>query len=99
MIIMNNYLLQSLQYIRDVSSLTFGTCAGIMKLESLYGFGFFLVTYLITGLLFYIIFAGGAKEANKFYESPISTIFIGDIGTYLASFTMMWCLLSAFVSA
>ncbi|ODV93860.1 hypothetical protein PACTADRAFT_51609 [Pachysolen tannophilus NRRL Y-2460] len=87
---------QVLQEIHDITSLAFGTIAGILKLESTYGFLFFLITNILLNLCF-IFTIGGFKKVKNYYNNLIADIFIIDISRCISSFTMMWCLVFALI--
>lgn len=84
-----------LQRIQDVMSLAFGVGAGILGLESFYGFLFFLVSFSLSNLSFFILCCQG--EANLFFQNPLKEIFLDGITSSLAGYVMMWCLTYALV--
>ncbi|KAI5965755.1 uncharacterized protein KGF55_001118 [Candida pseudojiufengensis] len=88
---------QKLQHIHDVSSLVLGIVAGIMTLESIYGFLFFLIGNFVTNIVFYVICTQG--NSHKFFRNPIQEIFIEGIPTDIAGYIMMWCLIYALVKS
>ncbi|ODV84862.1 hypothetical protein CANARDRAFT_8000 [[Candida] arabinofermentans NRRL YB-2248] len=96
----SKYNKQLITKVKDITSLSFGACCGILNLTSINGFIFFIITNIITSIAFYLIHLSLFKKnsVKLYYENPLSDIFLNDIGRYLASFTMMWCLLFALVS-
>ena len=88
---------QKLQHVHDVTSLVLGVVAGIMTLESLYGFAVYIIGILITNLAFYIIC--GEKQANKFFKKPIQEIFVNGLLNNTPGFIMLWCLVYALVKS
>ncbi|ODQ60875.1 hypothetical protein WICANDRAFT_28084, partial [Wickerhamomyces anomalus NRRL Y-366-8] len=86
-----------LQYIQDYTSLIFGTSAGILQLESYYGFAFFSITSLIITLL-YVIFVTKLKP-SLFYENPLNDIFLNNLSRSLTAYLMMWTLTYALVQS
>ncbi|EXJ54767.1 hypothetical protein A1O7_10108 [Cladophialophora yegresii CBS 114405] len=51
-----------LSNIRSISGLLLGIAAGILGLESLYGFAFYLVSNTLISLLFYFLLAKGTPQ-------------------------------------
>lgn len=88
---------QKLQNIHDVASLALGVGSGILTLESLNGFIFYLVGITATNLLFYIIC--GESKPSKYFKSPIQEVFLNGIFSNLSGFIMMWCLVYALVKS
>ncbi|GMG39397.1 unnamed protein product [Ambrosiozyma monospora] len=84
--------------IKDITSLSFGTASGILKLTSLNGFLFFLATNIFTSLLTYVVLVGFKNKGTDYFVSPFNDVFVNDVGRYLASYLMMWCLFYALVS-
>ena len=88
---------QKLQHMHDVASLALGVGSGILTLESLNGFIFYLVGITATNLLFYIIC--GESKPSKYFKSPIQEVFLNGIFSNLSGFIMMWCLVYALVKS
>ncbi|KAJ9603060.1 hypothetical protein H2200_012355 [Cladophialophora chaetospira] len=53
---------RTLSNIRSISGLLLGIAAGILGLESLYGFGFYLLSNTLISLLFYFLLAEGKPQ-------------------------------------
>ncbi|KIW62204.1 hypothetical protein PV04_10401 [Phialophora macrospora] len=53
---------RTLSNIRSISGLLLGIAAGILGLESLYGFAFYLFSNMLISLLFYFLLAGGTPQ-------------------------------------
>ncbi|RCK62925.1 ER membrane protein complex subunit 6 [Candida viswanathii] len=88
---------QKLQHIHDVASLALGVGSGILTLESLNGFLFYLAGITATNVLFYIICGEG--RPGKYFKSPIQEVFLNGVFSNLAGFIMMWCLVYALVKS
>lgn len=86
---------KKLQHVYDVMSLTLGVGSGILMLETLQGFLFYLVGISITNVAFYIMCC--EKSASRFFRSPFQEIFINGIVSNAAGYVMMWCLVYALV--
>lgn len=87
---------QKLQRVQDVMSLALGVSAGILNLESVYGFLFFLVAFSLSNLAFYLECCKG--EADKYFESPSRQIFLDGLFPALSGYVMLWCLTYALVN-
>lgn len=88
---------QKLQHIHDVASLALGVGSGILTLESLNGFLFYLIGITLTNLVFYIIC--GENRPGKYFKSPLQEVFLNGIFSNLSGFIMMWCLVYALVKS
>lgn len=86
-VIFNKLKLQKLQ---DVMSLVLGIGVGVLGLESLYGFAFFLAGICLSNLSFYLICCQG--ESARFFPNPLKDIFLDGLFTSLSGFILMWCL-------
>ncbi|SGZ56966.1 CIC11C00000003653 [Sungouiella intermedia] len=86
---------QKLQRLQDVMSLALGVGAGVLCLESLNGFFFFLVTFSLSNLSFFLLCCEGKPES--FFQNPWKEIFLDGISSSLAGYVMMWCLTYALV--
>jgi len=53
---------RTLSNIRSISGLLLGIAAGILGLESLYGFGFYLLSNTLISILFYFLLAKGTPQ-------------------------------------
>ena len=88
---------QKLQHVHDVASLALGVGSGILTLESMNGFIFYLIGITVTNLLFYIIC--GEEQAIKIFQESFAR------GVYkwgfsnIPGFIMMWCLVYALVKS
>lgn len=87
---------QKLQRVQDIMSLALGVSAGILGLESLYGFLFFLVGFSLSNLGFFLECCKG--EAQMFFISPFRQIFFDGFVGGLSGYVMMWCLTYALVN-
>lgn len=86
---------QKLQRLQDIISLALGAAAGIVGLESLHGFLFFLVGITLTNATFYLVCCQG--DAGAFFAAPYREIFVEGLSSSLAGYVMTWCLLFALV--
>jgi len=89
--------LKKLQHVHDVVSLVLGIALGILTLESLHGFLFYLAGLSVTNGVIYLVCCQGTPKT--FFKNPIHDIFIGSILTNVSGFIMMWCLVYALVSS
>lgn len=87
---------KKLQQVQDVMSLALGVGAGILGLESLYGFLFFLIGFSLSNLGFFIECCKG--ESELFFTNPIRQVFVDGIFSGLSGYVMMWCLTYALVN-
>ncbi|CAH6722385.1 ER membrane protein complex subunit 6 [[Candida] jaroonii] len=86
---------KNLQYIHDVMCLSLGVGAGVLSLESLYGFLFYIVGMTLTNVGFIIVCCEG--KPKEFYRNPLQQIFLDGLQGNIAGFVMMWCLVYALV--
>lgn len=86
---------QNLQRVQDIMSLALGVGAGVLCLESLLGFLFFLVGFSLSNLSFFVLCCQG--EPQTFFKNPFKEIFLDGIVSSLAGYVMMWCLTYALV--
>lgn len=84
-----------LLYVQDVMSLALGVGAGVLGLESLSGFVFYLICFTLCNFSFYFFCCEG--QERLFFRNPIKEIFLDGIPISLAGFIMMWCLTYALV--
>lgn len=87
-----------LQYVHDVTSLVYGTSAGILQFESIQGFSFFLISNFTTSLLYLILVVGFNKQ-DKYYEHGLSSIFLTNFSRSLTAYLMMWTLFYALIQS
>ncbi|ODQ80670.1 hypothetical protein BABINDRAFT_12801 [Babjeviella inositovora NRRL Y-12698] len=86
---------KSLQHIHDIASLGLGTAAGILRLESLWGFALFLGGMTaVNGCIWFLLTEG---KPGQYFENPQQLIFLNGLGSGVAGYAMMWCLVSALV--
>lgn len=86
---------KKLQHVHDIMALALGVGAGVLTLESVYGFLFYIIGFTITNLTFYQICCEG--KAIEFFRKPLHEIFVDGIASNVAGFLMMWCLVFALV--
>lgn len=91
----NNSLITRL---KDITSLSFGCCSGILQLTAWKGVFLFLIANLVSGVLFYFLIISGPKASKQYFKKPLFSIFIGDFARYFSSYVMAWCLLYALVN-
>lgn len=84
-----------LQRVQDVASLALGVGCGVLGLESLNGFWFYLVGFSLSNFSFYMLCCQGSPE--EFFKNPLKEIFVDGLFTSLAGYVMMWCLTYALV--
>lgn len=87
---------QKLQRVQDVMSLALGVSAGILGLESGYGFLFFVVGFSLSNVAFLLECCKG--ESALFFTSPFRLIFLDGFFGGLSGYVMMWCLTYALVN-
>lgn len=88
---------QKLQHVHDVASLALGVGSGILTLESMNGFIFYLIGITVINLLFYIICGEG--RPSKYFKNPLQEVFISGVFSNIPGFIMMWCLVYALVKS
>jgi len=93
-----SYNNNSIIKLKDITSLSFGCCCGILQLTAWRGISLFLMANFGSSLLFYFLIAGGSKMSKQYFKSPFISIFMGDIARYFSSYVMTWCLLYALVN-
>lgn len=86
---------KKLQHVHDVMSLVLGTACGILALEAYLGAAFYVAASTLVNGAFYMVCCEG--KGSRFFESPIKEIFVDTLGTSVAGFVMMWCLVYALV--
>lgn len=86
---------RKLQHIHDIMSLVLGVSAGVLTLESLWGFGVYVLGLTLTNAVFYIYVCQG--QAGAFFHKPVQEVFVDGLLGNLAGFVMMWCLVYALV--
>lgn len=92
-----------LQYFKDISCLSWGSACGIFQLKAINGMLFFIVTSIISSLLYHYTMTHYNSPPERFtlgqfYVNTIKDVYIGNIGRQVATFTMMWCLVGALIS-
>ncbi|AOW00957.1 Rab5-interacting protein-domain-containing protein [Yarrowia lipolytica] len=88
---------KSIQYVRSVSSLAIGVGAGILHLESYYGFLFYAIASTIVSILLYTVSSTG--NPGRYFVYPVKQLFVDDIFAGLSSFLLMWTLFYELVDA
>lgn len=86
---------KKLQHVHDVMSLVLGTACGVLTLEAFTGAAFFVAATTLVNGGFYLVCCGG--NGSKFFLSPVKEIFVDTLGSSVAGFVMMWCLVYALV--
>lgn len=84
-------------HIRSITSLAIGIGAGILKLESYYGFLFYIVFSIFIGVLHHFVIAKGQPE--QYFLSPFNDVWAGELVLGLSSFILMWTLFYDLVDA
>ncbi|KAK7203211.1 Rab5-interacting protein-domain-containing protein [Myxozyma melibiosi] len=87
---------KAVYYIRSVTSTIFGVGAGILGLESYFGFLFYFAGTAYVSLLMFFILAKG--KPAEFFTSP-SYVWTGNAFTGLTSFVLTWTMLYGLVDA
>ncbi|KAK9474913.1 Rab5-interacting protein-domain-containing protein [Dipodascopsis tothii] len=90
------YNVKAVYYVRSVSSLVFGAAAGILRLESYYGFLFYAFWTAFVSLLVYTVLARG--QAKRYFGNS-KDIWVKDTVTGLSSFVLAWTLFYGLVDA
>ncbi|KAK6454925.1 Rab5-interacting protein-domain-containing protein [Scheffersomyces xylosifermentans] len=88
---------QKLQHVQDIASLALGVGAGVLTLESAYGFIFYFVGLTVANFLFYSICC--ENQPKKFFVKPLQDVYLAGIFTNIAGYIMMWCLVYALVKS
>lgn len=84
---------QKLQRIQDILALSLGAGAGIIGLESLWGFIFYVLGISLGNLSFYVVCLKG--EPTNFFENPLKEIYFDSLFSSISGYVMTWCLVSA----
>ncbi|KAL8734168.1 MAG: hypothetical protein Q9166_001653 [cf. Caloplaca sp. 2 TL-2023] len=88
---------QTLSNIRSLTSSLFGIASGILGLESYSGFIFYLLgTLLVSVLVFFLLCKG---EQRRYFQSPVSELWGGEVLGGLSSFVLTWTLFYGLVRA
>ena len=72
----------------DKICLMAGVVTGILQLESTYGFLAFIITYLMSVILYTLWICGG--KPGSFYENTISDLLFDNFTRELMGFIMAW---------
>ncbi|KAG5367222.1 ER membrane protein complex subunit 6 [Yarrowia sp. B02] len=88
---------KSVQYVRSVSSLAIGVGAGILHLESYYGFLFYVIASTVVSVLLYTVSSTG--NPGRYFVHPLKQLFVDDVFSGLSSFVLMWTLFYELVDA
>lgn len=88
---------RKLQRVRDIACLALGTGAGILTLESYYGFGFYIVGITVVNAAFWTVCCEG--RSHRYFTNPAHEIFLKGVVTDIPGFVMMWCLVYALVKS
>ena len=83
--------------VRALTSSLYVVAAGTLGLESYPGFLFFIIGTIVVQVLVLVLRAEGKQE--KFFHSPISQFWIGDVLSALMSFVLTWTLFYGLVKA
>ena len=86
---------KKLQHVHDVMSLVLGVGAGVLTLESIWGFLMYTAGLTLTNVVFYIFVCAGRPRG--YFPKPVQGIFVDGILGNLAGYVMMWCLVYALV--
>lgn len=86
---------KKLQHVHDVVSLTLGVVAGVLALESLHGFLFYVAGLTVVNTVFVAVACEG--QVARFFPNSWYDVFVTGISTNLAGYVMMWCLVYALV--
>ncbi|ODQ66591.1 hypothetical protein NADFUDRAFT_23312, partial [Nadsonia fulvescens var. elongata DSM 6958] len=85
------------QKVRNITSLTIGVGAGILRLESYWGFLFYLLMATFVSVLLHFVLAKGKPEI--YFLKPVQEIWINDVLSGLSSFVLSWTLFYGLVDA
>lgn len=83
--------------IRALTASLFGVAAGTLGLESYPGFLFFIIGTIVVQVLVLLLRAEGKQE--KYFHSPLSEFWIGDVFSGFMSFVLTWTLFYGLVKA
>lgn len=79
--------------IRHTVALASGCAAGALRLESLHGFGFYLVATLITSILLFIL----VGRPRFYFISPLKSLFIDSVIPAFPGYLLAWSLVYSLV--
>lgn len=88
---------QTISNIRSLTASLFGVSAGILGLESYYGFLFYFLGTLFVSSLIYAILAEGRQA--RYFPSPVKDLWAGEVVGGLSSFVLTWTLFYGLVRA
>ncbi|CAN6658916.1 ER membrane protein complex subunit 6 [Trichomonascus vanleenenianus] len=88
---------KSIQFVRNVTSLAIGIGAGILRLESQYGFLFYVACSLAVGGMIHMFVAQGRPK--EYVLKPLNEIWLDDMLSGLSSFVLTWTLFYGLVDA
>ena len=81
--------LNNLAWLRAVMAIVSGVCAGILGLESLWGFMFYLATsFLLSASIFFTRIEG----KPELYFTSLTFLMIHEVFSNLVSFVLFWTL-------
>lgn len=86
---------KKLQYVHDMMCLWLGVGAGILSLESVHGFMFYILGMTIVNLGFIVVCC--ESHPYRFFRDPLKQIFVDGLQGNIAGYIMMWCLVYALV--
>jgi hypothetical protein len=81
---------QVISNIRSLSASLFGVVAGMLGLESYPGFAFYLFGTLLVSALIFVLRTEG--DAKRYFHSPMSDLWVGDLIGGAMSFVLTWTL-------
>jgi hypothetical protein len=83
------YNVKNLAWLRAVMAIVSGICAGILGLESLWGFMFYIATSVLLSASIYIT---RVEAQPELYFNTASFLMIHDVFSNLVSFVLFWTL-------
>lgn len=86
---------QKLQRIQDILALSLGAAAGIIGLESMWGFLFYILGITLGNIFFFLICSGTSSES--YFQSPFKEVLLDGMLSSISGFVMVWCLVYALV--
>lgn len=79
--------------IRYIVAMAAGCAAGALRLESMYGFGFNVVTNIATTLLLLFI----TRSPSYYFTKPTKALMLDGVMPSLAVYVLAWCLVYSLV--
>jgi len=78
---------------RHILALSGGAVAGALRLESLYGFGFYLLIAAVTSMMLFVLLG----SPSLFFEKPIKAVLLDGFLSAFPGYVLAWSLVYSIV--